>query len=442
MKKVNYPNLNDYDLSAYEELKGDVLYMINGGVVMDPADMYAMQQADAHHDEETQKEILKKYETSETPTPTSPVTTQTTPPPTSTTPPATNTTPNTNNPTTSPTTTTEDPKQNPKPSTTSGGSTDGGTTTPTNNNTTNNNGYPSCVDPTNKTVDANINSNKSVEEAFAAYYVLSDKGYSFRLVDGSNVVHTFSSVEAAAKYVKSLEIEIPDQESNRIRAENLKNSGGTYYNNIENVNTPISDMETRHAKAVQESISHMYFDESRVKSTRVVVFRPTAGLGNSFDADRYIYKSDGVREFIVYRDKVGANCETENNKKSGCFTEPDGIYHYTTEGLNLQDDGTYNSDSYQNVLRHVTYDENIPEAIRNKINKAPADFLEHCNQKIGGKITNSPWSAGCTICRGGQAQQDEFMKYLYMGLTDLSSVEKRLISLGKDSTNYNPLKWL
>ena len=31
MKKVKYPNLNDYDLSAYEELKGDVLYMINGG---------------------------------------------------------------------------------------------------------------------------------------------------------------------------------------------------------------------------------------------------------------------------------------------------------------------------------------------------------------------------------------------------------------------------
>ena len=93
MKKVNYPNLNDYDLSAYEELKGDVLYMINGGVVMDPADMYAMQQADAHHDEETKEEILKKYESTETPSSTPPATTQTTPPPTSTTPPATNTTP-------------------------------------------------------------------------------------------------------------------------------------------------------------------------------------------------------------------------------------------------------------------------------------------------------------------------------------------------------------
>jgi len=206
MKKVKYPNLNDYDLSAYEELKGDILYKINGGVVMSEADRQAMAQAGANNDKAAQEEILKKYESTETPSSTPPATTQTTPPPTSTTPPATNTTPNTNNPTTSPTTTTEKPKQNPKPSTTSGGSTDGGTTTPTNNNTINNNGYPSYVDPTNKTVNANINSNKSVEEAFSAYYILSDKGYTFRLVDGSNVVHTFSSVEAAAKYVKSLEI--------------------------------------------------------------------------------------------------------------------------------------------------------------------------------------------------------------------------------------------
>ena len=41
MKKVKYPNLNDYDLSAYEELKGDVLYKINGGA-MSEADQAAM----------------------------------------------------------------------------------------------------------------------------------------------------------------------------------------------------------------------------------------------------------------------------------------------------------------------------------------------------------------------------------------------------------------
>ena len=134
MKKVNYPNLNDYDLSAYEELKGDVLYTINGGVTMSPEDQKNMADAAKNGDNETQKEILKKYETSETPTPTPPATTQTT---TSTTPPVTNTTTNTNNPTTTPTTTVK-PKQTTKPSTASEGSNNGGTTTPTNsgNNST------------------------------------------------------------------------------------------------------------------------------------------------------------------------------------------------------------------------------------------------------------------------------------------------------------------
>ena len=33
MKKVKYPNLDDYDLSDYVELKGDILYKINGGTM-------------------------------------------------------------------------------------------------------------------------------------------------------------------------------------------------------------------------------------------------------------------------------------------------------------------------------------------------------------------------------------------------------------------------
>ena len=457
MKKVKYPNLNDYDLSAYEELKGDILYRINGGKVMDQADMYAMQQADAHHDEETQEEILARYENTETPSSTPQAITQTTPPATNTTPQQTTAL------------TTEEQVEMAKKDAEkknnsgggesssgggsgsgngsgSGGSTSGGTTTNTNNNTVNNKGYPSYVNTNNKTVDANINSNKSVEEAFSAYSILSDKGYAFRLVDGSNVVHTFSSVEAAAKYVKSLEIKIPNQESNRIRAENLKATGGKYYDNIENLNTPVSDMETRHAKAVKESIKYMKFDESMIKSTRVDVLRKTTGLGNSFDSTRYVYKSNGIREFIVYRDRVGANCKPKYNEDPGCFTEPDGLYRYTTSKLTKQEDGTYNSGSYENTLRHVTFDPDIPKAIRDKINFDPADFLDHGNQKI---FQNKPYndnlepgSAGCTICQGGQAQQNEFMKYLYMGVNDITlDVVKRIISCHPDDT-YNPMDWL
>jgi len=154
--------------------------------------------------------------------------------------------------------------------------------------------HPYYIDYKNKTVNASINNNQSIRNAFSAYYILGDKGYTFRLTDGSNVVHTFTGVEAARKYVQSLNLSIPNQITNSMRSKNLKESRGTYYNNIENVNTPVSDMETRHAKSVKESIKYMKFDEKLVKSTRVAVYRPTDGLGNSFNGDRYIYKSNGV----------------------------------------------------------------------------------------------------------------------------------------------------
>ena len=43
---MKYPNLDDYDLSDYVELKGDILYKINGGA-MSEADQAAMVQAAA-----------------------------------------------------------------------------------------------------------------------------------------------------------------------------------------------------------------------------------------------------------------------------------------------------------------------------------------------------------------------------------------------------------
>ncbi len=245
----------------------------------------------------------------------------------------------------------------------------------------------------------------------------------------------------ATNISKANDVTIPTQIHNKEYAENLKKSNGTYYNSISKANTPVNTMEANHAKAIRESIKHMYFDESRVKSTRVEVFRQTDGLGNSFDSDRYVYKSDGVREFIVYRDKVGANCSSENSSDADCFTEPDGEYHYTTNGLIKQLDGTYDSKSYKNVLRHTTDDPNIPKEIRDKINISPADFLEHPNQKKNASTPYStiyPQSAGCTITQGGQAQHDKFMEYLYMGTNDLSSVEKCIYSYKHDQT-YNPL---
>ena len=226
MKKVKYLNLNDYDLSAYEELKGDILYRINGGKVMDQADMYAMQQADAHHDEETKEGILKNYENTETPSSTPPTDTQTTPPATNTTPQQTTAL------------TTEEQVEmakkdaekknnsgggespsgggggsgsttNNNSSSSSGGAANGGadnyngSVRNTENNNQNNKDYPDFIDSQTKTINVNINSNKNIVQGYVAYKILSDKGYVFRLVDGSNVVHTFSSVEAVQKYIKA-----------------------------------------------------------------------------------------------------------------------------------------------------------------------------------------------------------------------------------------------
>ena len=63
MKKVRYPNLDDYDLSCYEELKGDILYKINGGTTMSSADQQAMAEACKNGNTEKQAEIKAKYET-------------------------------------------------------------------------------------------------------------------------------------------------------------------------------------------------------------------------------------------------------------------------------------------------------------------------------------------------------------------------------------------
>ena len=62
MKKQKYPNLDDYDLSDYVELKGNILYKINGGAMSD-ADQAAMAEACKSGNAEKQAEIRAKYET-------------------------------------------------------------------------------------------------------------------------------------------------------------------------------------------------------------------------------------------------------------------------------------------------------------------------------------------------------------------------------------------
>ena len=168
---------------------------------------------------------------------------------------------------------------------------------------------------------------------------------------------------------------------------------------------------------------------SSYKKTKVYVFRDNDGFGDSFNSTRMIFKN-GV---CVYVDQVGANCSEDNYKKGVNFTEPDGIYYYTSQGLVDNGDGTYDSANYHNVLRHKTDDPNIPEEIREAINSTPGDFLEHGNQrkqdKAGPYNANAiPRGAGCTIGKDGQEHQDEFMKILMDGVDRPEEIKKTIIS--------------
>ena len=171
--------------------------------------------------------------------------------------------------------------------------------------------------------------------------------------------------------------------------------------------------------------------------TYVLVVRQNDGLGNSFDSDRYVYKN-GV---MVFHDKVGANCKAEY-KNEKCFTEPDGEYYFTTNSkiLTKNEDGTYDSGSFHNVLIHQTNDPNIPKEIRDKINISPRDFLEHCNQyKISADLKEKsgtiygdnlyPCSAGCTIGKDGQEHHDLYMSVLLNGISNVENIRKEIRSI-------------
>ena len=162
------------------------------------------------------------------------------------------------------------------------------------------------------------------------------------------------------------------------------------------------------------------------KSTQVYIYRNDDGIGNDFNSTRMIFK-DGI---CVYVDQVGANCTEQYYNGTTNLTEPDGTYYYSFENLQPNADGTYDSDSYHNVIRHKTNDKNIPEDIRNTINNAPGDFLDHANQKKDKGIysATNPYSAGCTIGMGGQEHQDKFMEILLDGVDRPEEIQRILIS--------------
>ena len=149
-------------------------------------------------------------------------------------------------------------------------------------------------------------------------------------------------------------------------------------------------------------------------NTIVYIFRLDDGLGNDFDSTRVIIKRDATGNKTVYVDSVGANCSEENFDNDTNTTTPDGKYYLTTGNLTKQEDGTYDSKSFKNVLVLATKDKNLSDTVKAVINQL--DRLFHPNQfKTGTKPYNEnekPGSAGCIISKDGQETHDKMMDFL------------------------------
>lgn len=160
-----------------------------------------------------------------------------------------------------------------------------------------------------------------------------------------------------------------------------------------------------------------------VKKTTVVILRNDDGNGNEFDSSRLIYKNDGIDTKLVYVDEVGANCKTEYDGTKGSTT-PDGIYYLSNSILNQQSDGSFDSESYSNVLSLMTNDQNLTQEQREMINTG--DRLFHANQfstALAPYNSNlEPGGAGCIISKNGQIQHNLMMEYLMDGVINPESI--------------------
>ena len=229
-KKPVYFDLDSYDYSPFaREATEEELCKISGGTTMSQQDQAAMADACKNGDAQKQSEIKAKYETKDSPTTTTPSAAKglATPSPT----PVSTTATQTDIPAQTTALTHEqqyemaknDAERKSVASETGGAHGSNSSTSyssgeSTSYVSTNSSGKSNStgnlkskgnvssgftVDYSSKTVSADINDLKGIYDAYSAYYVLSDHGYSFNLKDGSNVVHTFAGAEPVKKYLKA-----------------------------------------------------------------------------------------------------------------------------------------------------------------------------------------------------------------------------------------------
>ena len=157
----------------------------------------------------------------------------------------------------------------------------------------------------------------------------------------------------------------------------------------------------------------VYGNSKFVCTVTVTVTRQTDGYGDNFDALRSVHVENDSGLNITYNDFIGANAvDEEFAKKYDGMTLPDGKYFLSSDTylLTQQSDGSFDSNSYANVLALKTNDNSIPKETRDKINDTSSGYFCHANQKKTSNTSYStrPRSAGCNIS-DGQVKQDIFM---------------------------------
>ena len=123
---------------------------------------------------------------------------------------------------------------------------------------------------------------------------------------------------------------------------------------------------------------------------------------------------------------MGANAKNiEHENEHEGMTLPDGNYYLSTENLDLNSEGSYDSWSFHNVAQLQTKDPNIPKGTRGEINSGM--YLIHGTEYKNGDTWTTPFSAGCISTQGNQPGHDKFMASI-PAVGDLSVIRVRIQS--------------
>ena len=287
-----------------------------------------------------------------------------------------------------------------------------------NNKQNNNSGSSSSSSPSSSDNNSTTQSSDSDSEN------LTDKGYpSSKDENNGQAASSGSSYVSSNSNVCHKDEPVPGQNLSENAMKDLLMWGDALGNRKEAL-TPAeqAEMSRQHAEIKKNTID-----------TKVWIVRNDDGLGNEFNATRYIYK-DGK---LVYQDVVGANAYKEDwSKENADSTTPDGVYYLSNRTvkdkakLYRQDNGTVNSNTLKNVLSLRTLDKNIEECARKAVNYGDRYF--HANQKLEGETEYSatnPFGLGCFIGQGGQQHQDEMMNVLMDGVYNPSAIQVNVVSL-------------